>query len=179
MPESVYGQSKQTLEVSTGNVATVNDARDTTKPNNGALNPLGAKLYATDSSGRHLAYRYVRLKTTAPPTEIVGPVYWSDNTFGEVTANDTDGLGLNFCAGILLNVNITDGNFCYIQVFGFLADITSPGSTAISDSVITATGDQQVARIAQGVALTDRLIYVAVTAVAATLSDGYIQVEPS
>jgi len=42
---SQYGSSIQTAQITTGNVRTTIDPRDTTFPNNKAVNPLGEKYY--------------------------------------------------------------------------------------------------------------------------------------
>ena len=48
------GMLLATMQISTGNVATVNDPYDTTKENNGAKNPLGSSVWLQDSSWRWL-----------------------------------------------------------------------------------------------------------------------------
>lgn len=173
MPESIHGDFLQTMQVSTGNVATVNDAS--------AQNPLGAAIYISDSSGRRRKYRYVRYNPTAAVTEIVGPVFWKDNTFTVTTPTRSEGLGgdtLNVgLAGILLNALITPGNYGFIQVFGFLAAMPVPALTAASDALVSATGAQALARVAAGTAPTGRVAAWAITAVSGGVSDVVVAVE--
>src|ERR1700681_366802 len=118
-----------TPEIFTGNVATVNDPFDTTKPNNGARMLVGMRIYQMDSSGRLLKYRYVRYNPTAAATltantNVPGVVYWKDNTFGVVTPTASEGITtkINQIAGYLLNAGVTAGNYCFIQVAGYLAN---------------------------------------------------------
>lgn len=180
MPESYFGNPSNTPEISTGNVATVNDARDTTKPNNGAKNPLGAQYVLSDSSGRLKKVRYVRYNPTAAVTDIVGPVYWKDNTFTVVTPTRSEsvfGDTINGVAGILLNASITDGNFCFIQTAGYLAAMAVPAATAQSDALVSATGAQALARIAAGTAPTGKVVAFAITAVSGGVSDVLIALE--
>lgn len=180
MPISIHRPFLETLEISTGNVATVNDLFDSTKFNNGARSSPGAATYISDSSGRLRKYRYVRHNPTAAVTEIVGPVYWKDNTFTVVTPTRSEsvfGDTINALAGILLNTGVTDGNFVWIQTFGFLAAMPVPASTAASDALVTATGAQQLARVAAATAPTGRVAAWAITAVAGGVSDVLIAVE--
>ena len=189
MAQTITAQSLQTAEVSTGNVATVNDAYQaypatTGAPNNylaaqnGALNPLSSCLYLGDTSGRRTKYRYVRLNCTAPPVFIVGPVYWKDNTFTVVTALSSEALyGINAFAGVLLNVNATNGNYVFIQTFGHLAGVVVAASTAAGDAVIPASGTQLFGRTAANTAPTNIVAAWAETAIASTKSDLFIVVE--
>lgn len=169
----------ETMEVPS-NIATVNDAFDSTKHNNGARNPLGKAIYIEDSSGRIRKYRYVRHNPTAAVVEVVGPVYWKDNTFQVVTPTRSEsvfGDTINGVAGILLNTAITDGNFTFIQVAGFLAAMPVPALTAQSDALVTATGLEALARVAAGTAPTGRVVAFALTAVAAGVSDVFVAIE--
>jgi hypothetical protein len=129
-----------TPEIFTGNVLTVNDPYDTTKPNNGARMILGMRFYQQDSSGRLLKYRYVRYNPTAAVTltantNVPGVVYWKDNTFGIVTPTASEGVTtkINQIAGYLLNANVTAGNYTVIQVAGYLSNAVVAASTAIDD----------------------------------------------
>ncbi len=181
MPESIHGDFLQTMEISTGDVATVNDIFDSTKVNNGARNPLGAAIYISDSSGRRRKYRYVRYNPTAGVTDIVGPVYWKDNTFTVVTPTRSEALGGDTenvaVAGILMNASVTDGRFVFIQTFGFLAAMAAPASTAPSDALVSATGAQALVRVAAGTAPSGKVVAWAITAVSGGLSDVLIAVE--
>ena len=141
-------------QITTGNVATVNDAYSTTISaanlyGNGAKNPPGAAFYLADSAGRVNKYRYVRLNPGTPPgSYIVGPVYWKDNTFTIVTttlANALTAEASSF-AGILLRAEATPalmtGNWVIIQVRGFLAAVAAVVSPTAGDEVYGTAGDQ-------------------------------------
>ncbi len=170
----------ETHEISTGKVETVNDAFDATKHDNGARNRLGSGGYVKDSAGRVIKVRYVRINSTVPPVEIVGPVYWKDNAKTTVTAVRSEsvfGDTINSAAGILLNVNITNGNFGFIQVAGFRAAMAVPAATAPSDALVSATGNQALVRVAAGTAPTGLPVAIAITAVAGGVSDVMIAVE--
>lgn len=181
MPESTNAGFLQTVQVTTGNVATVNDAFDTKKPNNGAKNPLGAAFYLSDSSGRIRKYRYVRYNPTAAVTVVVGPVFWKDNTFTVVSQTRSEsvfGDTINSVAGVILNTGITNGNYGFIQVSGFLAAMPVPAATAASDALVSATGIGQLARVAAGSAPTAiDVVAKAITAVAGGVSDVVIMLE--
>ena len=179
MTENIFAPSKQTAEISTGDVATVNDLFDSTKPNNKARNPLGAAYYGTDSSGRPLKFRYVRVNSTVPPTEVVGPVWWKDNTFTVVTAVRSEAVHdtANAVAGILINEDIGNGNFGFIQVAGFLAAMPIVAATAVGDAIIGGATGQLTARVAANTAPSNRLIAWALTAVSGGVSDVEIVLE--
>lgn len=180
MPATINAPFLETVEIFTGNVATVNDAYDTTKFNNGARTTPGAAVYISSSTGQLRKYRYVRYNPTAAVTAIVGPVYWKDNTFTIVTPTRSEsvfGDTINAIAGVLLNTSITSGNFGYIQTFGFLAAMAVPALTAQSDALVSATGAQALARVAAGTAPTGRVVAFAITAVSGGNSDVLIACE--
>jgi hypothetical protein len=141
-------------EISTGNVATVNDPYSTTisaaNPyGNGAKNAPGAAFYLADSGGRVAKYRYVRLYPGTPPgAYIVGPVYWKDNTFTIVTTTLSNSLTAEASsfAGILLRAEATPanmtGNWVVILVRGFLAALVVTASPTAGDEVYGTAGDQ-------------------------------------
>lgn len=162
-----------TAEIFTGNPATVNDAYDTTKLNNGARIAPGTAIYTVDSTtGGVLKWRYVRLNTTVDAAKVYGPVYWKDNTYQVVTQKDTEALmGLNGIAGVLVNTNATNGSFVFICVSGHLAAMPIAASTAAGDSIIGATGTQLTARVAKGTAPTNTVLAMAETAVSGGNSD--------
>lgn len=174
-------QSLPTAEIFTGNPTTVNDAYDTTKLNNGARIAPGTAIYTVDSTtGGVLKWRYVRVNTTVAATFVVGPVYWKDNTYQVVTQKDTEALmGLNGLAGLLTNVNLTNGNFTFILVNGHYSAVPAPGSSAVGDCVIGTTGTQLVARVAQNIAPTNTVLALIETAVSGGKSDMRICVEDS
>ena len=170
-----------TGEVFTGNPKTVNDPFGATNfpGNNGARMALGTAIYTVDSvTGGIQKWRYVRLNSTTPPTLVVGPVYWKDNTYQVVTAVSSESLmGINGVAGLLWNTSATNGNFVFIQVLGHAAAVPAPGSTAIGDSIIAASGNQQVARVAANTAPTNTVLALAETAVSGGKSDMRIAIE--
>lgn len=177
-------QNLPTAEIFTGNPSTVNDAYDTTKANNGARISPGTAVYiidpATTSTGGIQKWRYVRVNTTVAATFVVGPVYWKDNTYQVCTQKDTEALmGLNGLAGLLTNVNLTNGNFTFILVNGHYSAVPAPNSSAVGDCVIGATGTQLTARVAQNTAPTNTVLALIETAVSGGKSDMRICVEDS
>lgn len=173
-------QSLLTAEVFTGNPATVNDPFSTTgfPGNNGARMALGTAIYTIDSTtGGVQKWRYVRLNTTVDATKVLGPVYWKDNTYQVVTQKDTEALmGLNGLAGLLANVNATNGSYVFILVYGHYPAVPLTAGSA-GDTVIGATGTQLVTNIAKGTAPTNTVLALAETAVAAGKADMRICVE--
>ena len=151
-------------QISTGNVATVNDPYSATISGinpfgNGARNTPGMKFYAADSAGRILTCRYVRLNpTVAPAAYIVGPVYWKDAPKTVVTATLSEAYTAEASnmAGILLLASATPatmtGNWVVIVTRGFLSLIPVCAATAKGDELFGTTGDQTFDRIATGTA---------------------------
>lgn len=186
-PNAIFTGSLQTLQITTGNVLTVNDSFNAALYNNNAKNPLGQVAYISDGtvSGRRWRVRYVRMNaTTFNPTPVVGPVYWKDNTFQVVTTLASEApMGVNGVAGILLNPNVTNGNFCFVLTSGFLgaanlgASIPVPVSTAAGDLLIGATGQQTLAREAAGSTRTNVEVGIAQTAVSGGLGDIFVNME--
>lgn len=188
----VFG-SDQTLQITTGNVATVNDPFQTAGAPvagssillSGARNPLGISAYVSDGTitGRRWKVRYVRVNaTTFNPSPVVGPVYWKDNTFQVVTTLYSEAVTTNTPAGIMLNANITNGNYGFILVGGFLGaanlgSIPVVASTAIGDALIGATGQQTFGRVAAATAPTNAVIAWAVTAVSGGKADVFVALE--
>ena len=113
--------------ISTGNIYTAIDTYDTTKPNNGALSPLGAQFQfpvgtqlsaskgtAYNSTGIGLGkppiITYVQYKSASKPAIIAYPglVYWVDDSFTTVTGVYSESFaGINGVAGYMM-VNTTD-----------------------------------------------------------------------
>ena len=184
---SDYATSVQTAEVYTGVFSTVNDAyiaspgvsQGAVGLTLGARNPLGRTVYSTDlTTGRRFKNKYVRLNSTTTATLIVGPVYYKDETFEVVTIQSSESqFGVNGIAGILLNVNATNGNYVYILTNGILAGVAVPASTAAGDCLIGAAGAQALARVAANTAPTNRKCAWALTAVASGVSDIYVEVD--
>jgi len=197
-----YGISVPTAQVTTGNVATVNDKYDTTKPLNGAVNPLGRRYdgvvtSVSNPSGYPVAYRYVQYNPTAAVTlnasgasqNVPGVVYWKDETFTDVTPTYSEGLGGSiaaanvapFVAGLLLNPSATATYFVFIQVAGLLPKCVVPASTTIGDELIgTATGAAlQWTRAAAGTAIANKVSAWGASASSGSpnLGDIYITIE--
>lgn len=167
-----------------GLFSSVNDPYSTSQPNNGAQNTPGICAAKQDSTGRFLYHRYVRLNPGTPPSSyIVGPVYWQDNTFTVVTTTMSNGVtaGPNSIAGILLNAQATasvlTGNWVWIFTGGYLPAVVVAASTAKDDILIGTTGDQTFARVAAGTAPTYKPAAIALTNVASTLSDIFVQLD--
>jgi hypothetical protein len=183
----VFDGNIQTLQISTGNVQTVNDPFITGSLGqgqfgspSGARNPLGMAAYISDgtTSGRRWKVRYVRMNATVPNSPfIVGPVYWKDNTFQVVTSLLSEALhGVNAIAGLLMNANVTNGNFCFILVYGHvgaanIGAVTVPASTAAGDALIGAAGQQTFARVAANTAPTNAVLAWAETAISGGVAD--------
>jgi len=177
-------QSSLTAEVYTGNPATVNDAYSSTATfpwPNGARQALGTALYTIDATtGSVLKWRYVRLNSTTTATLVVGPVYYKDNTRGIVTIQSTESLmALNGIAGLLVNVNATNGNFVFILTHGHYGGVAVPAGTAVGDSIYGAAGAQQVGKTSANTATPNVALALAETAVASGVSDLYVCVEDS
>jgi len=198
---SQYGSSIQTAQITTGNVRTTIDPRDTTFPNNKAVNPLGEKYYDNpvlvvgELSGSPVAYRYVRYNSTTNAAWLAepAPVYWVDAAHTTVTGTFSEGLTATSAdiAGYAMP-NTTDlsqftgaqlatavnGNFIWIQVFGRILGAFAPGSTAVGDLLIGATGNFTSARIANHATQTaDTPLAWATTAVSSSKSNQWVVVE--
>lgn len=201
MSNEIYDSNIQTLQISTGNVATVNDpfiagslGQGQFGSPLGARNPVGMAAYVSDGTltnpvtgtGRRWKVRYVRMNaTTFNPTPVIGPVYWKDNTFQVVTTLASEAPAtLNGCAGFLLNVNVTNGNYCFILVAGFIG-ASNLGSVPIATAgigagglVYAAAGQQLNSAIAvSGTRGTTAEIGILMTAVAAGVADILVAVE--
>ena len=90
----------------------------------------------------------MRLNTTVAATIVLGPVYWKDNTYQVVTQKTSEALmGINGLAGLLVNVNATNGNFVFILVYGHypLLSLLPPG--ILAHSAVGATGTQVVTNV--------------------------------
>lgn len=184
-----------TPEVSSGNVATVLDIRDTTKSNNGARNPLGAKfrsnvVSAANPNGYPVAYRYVRYNSTANAATQASPagVFWTDNTFTTVTSTKSEALGgttggPSFPAGVVLQTSARvtaaqlNGNFIWIQVAGFLSGVLSPSAAAGDQCLLTGTDWTTTGgftKVTVATAPTGRVVSLAVAAAASNVADMYL-----
>lgn len=200
MSNEIYDSNIQTLQISTGNVATVNDPFIASSLGQGqfgspfgARNPVGMAAYVSDGTltnpqtgtGRRWKVRYVRMNATTFAGPLVGPVYWKDNTFQVVTTLSTEApAGLNGCAGFLLNVNVTNGNYCFILVNGFIgvanlgAVAIGTGGIAAGGLVYAAAGQQLTSAVAPaGTRGTTSEIGTLMTAVAAGVADVLVGVE--
>jgi len=186
-----------TYELYTGNPFTVNDLYQATPPFSGYPYPNGARMtpgraiyYTYQPTSIVQAYpmklRYVRYNPTAAVTFTAGqlpPVYWKDNTFTVVTPTASEGLlGLNGIAGALLNVTTTSanltGNWTVICVAGFVANLISAASMAAGDIAYGNATALTVTRVASGAAAPiQKVFYMALTAIASSVSNGLVQVE--
>lgn len=141
-----YGEH-QTIEISTGNPETVNDASQ--KAPLGAIVRYKGKLY-----------RYVLFNNGQGNVASAagGVAYWfalnpATPTF-TVTSDETDTIAnINGVAG-LFGAVITDGNYCFVQVGG-TATAKTAASTAAGDHCIGSTTDLTFGRVAAGTAPTD------------------------
>jgi hypothetical protein len=164
---SLISVSGQTAQVTTGNVRTSIDAFDSTKPNNGAVNPIGMKYFDSVGSlptssggtavltfpgyfGAPVAYRYVRFKGTAAPAINTGPalVWWQDATFTSVTPTKSEAIGggNSFPAGFLM-LNSTDVSTMTTAILngggnGSFVWIAVAGLVKSAVSAATAAGDK-------------------------------------
>jgi hypothetical protein len=172
-----------------GNPFTTVDTRDTTKPNNGALNGLGDLYFIPPNSalppgnggGAGLLIKYCRYNSTANPAVVGGPapVYYTDQTFQTVSGVSTEGFaGINSVAGLLLpnsvsisglTATLLNGNFVWVAVNGWVPGAIAPASTVAGDAIIAAAGNFTPARVAANTAPTNKLIGWATSAVAAGL----------
>lgn len=142
-----------------------------------------SKASKANPSGAPAIYILVQYKSTAQPTPAAAPapVYWTDETFTQVTGVSTESVaGLNGLAGYLLP-NSTDitgltaaqlqlGQ-CLIQVGGQITAAVSPAAIVAGDWIIGAAGNFTPARVASGTAPGVRTAGVALSAVAAGLCD--------
>lgn len=190
-----YAPSDQNIQVTTGNVRTVLDVRDTTKPNNGAPNALGSSYYDNPTStanpnGVPVKYRYVRYNSTANSAVKAAPglVYWVDNTYTTVTSTMSEGITgtLNDVAGFMM-VNSTDlttltatllnGNFVWICVGGYVKAAIVAAATAVGDAEVGGGAAWVPVRVASGTAPTGRPAGFALTAISGSTADVYVTCE--
>jgi len=169
--------------------------------NNGALNPLGSLYYlgpgeggvqsSGNGRGSGLWVKYVLYKSTDTTAVKTGPapVYWTDETFTQVTDIQSEALAAsaNLVAGwlmpnttalgtsaftIAILRNGGNGSYVFIGLSGFIAGAQSAGSVAAGDLLIGSATAWTPARIAAGVASTAYpILGVSQTAVASNLSD--------
>lgn len=130
------GVSSQIIRVSTGYLNTVNDAIPgmTTSSGTGQSSyagQLGAKAYFGPDEVRWKTnqlyggvYQYVRFRSGATASPARGLIAFWDTSVSEdlyqVTNDETDALGVNNWAGIVLNA-VTKGNYGFIQIGGRVA----------------------------------------------------------
>jgi len=152
-------------------------------------------LVVGELSGSPVAYRYVRYNSTTNAAWLAepAPVYWVDAAHTTVTGTFSEGLTATSAdiAGYAMP-NTTDlsqftgaqlatavnGNFIWIQVFGRILGAFAPGSTAVGDLLIGATGNFTSARIANHATQTaDTPLAWATTAVSSSKSNQWVVVE--
>jgi len=176
--------------------ASVVDTYNTALENNGATQPLGS-LYcapqpqatvgtAANGSGLQPIYKYVRYNPTVSQVLLTGAqlVYWKDETFTTVTGLYSEApWGINGIAGWLL-YNTTavsgataatiNGNYCWIQVGGFLAGAYVTAAS-IGDSIYGAASTfGATGHTVASTAPPNRVAAWAYTAAASNLADLYI-----
>ncbi len=175
-----------TAEVFTGNPATVQDPYVASPGVGNYLMPNGARVYpgsATyqrDATGHVIKLRYVRYNPTAGTSAVAGgPVYWADSNLNTVSPTASEGpMGMNGIAGALLNVAMTTGNWCYIQVAGYNASLLSAASMTGGDIAYGNATAYTVTRVASGAAgAVQKVFYTALGPVVASKNAGIIQVE--
>lgn len=181
----------------------------TPSPFNGLACPLGTTFLdqgGADSvsgtttqlpTGQVALYKYVLYKRTAAASAIAAPgvVYYTDNTGLIVTPTFSEGItGTSAGAAGLLMINTTDlstitdailqnggnGSGVWICIGGFVKAASCPGSTAVGDYLIGASGAYTLARIAQHATQTcDPVVAIAYTALSASnTSDVKVQLVP-
>jgi len=148
-----------TPQITTGDVATVNDATP--------QNDLGVIYLTVDASNNLVKYKYVKMGATVPATGTAGaPVYYTDatrsivtNTVTEAFSHATSSFGANGSfAGLLLNASVTNGYYIWILVEGYFASVTAPASVVKGDVLVcsntaaSAPTDNTLVRVAAGVA---------------------------
>jgi hypothetical protein len=180
-----------TYELFTGNPLTIDDAYQATPPFSGYPFPNGARMqpgraiYYTVLIGANYywqKFRYVRYNPTATVVLVTGqvpPVYWKDNTFTVVTPTESEGLlGINGIAGALPNTALVAGDWTLIQVAGYAPNLISASAMAAGDLAYGNATALTVTRVAQGAAAAiQKVFYMALTAIASSVSIGQIQVE--
>jgi hypothetical protein len=199
---AIFGADDQNVQISTGNVRTTIDAFDSTKPNNGAKNPLGSVFYnatatASLAFGNPEKFRYVRYNSTtnANWAAAPAPVYWVDAAMTTVTGTMSESLtgDINSVAGYVMP-NTTDfpgsltgaqlatkanGNYVWMQVWGNIVGAIAPASTAHGDAMIGKSGNFVNDRTAQGTAPTGRVLAWSQGAVASGVANQWIVIEGS
>ena len=187
------------INVSTGNPATVLDKYDSTVLANNARNPLGTKHY--DPAIPFKAWRYVRYQSTANVAVQAGPavVWWTDNTYTTVTSTvASEAMSRSQVAGILAMstaaasgplagltgaaaATLLNGNFVFVQVCGHLAGCLVAALTDVGDYGFATQANWGTtggfSRVQEGLAITDRPVFFAETAVGAGVADVFITVE--
>jgi acetyltransferase-like isoleucine patch superfamily enzyme len=162
--------------------------------NNGATQLLGSLYFAplvptgsaSAGGGSNPVFRYVRYNPTASQAIKTGPtlVYWKDTTFTTVTGLVSEALSVNAVAGWLLYNTTTlstataaqiNGNFCWLQVGGYLPGAwVTTGPTAGGQVIGNGATFGANTTIAPGSAITNLLAGVINTVAAANLSDIWV-----
>lgn len=170
------------------------DTYNTALENNGASQLIGsiyqAPLVPTSQTakggGSNPVYKYVRYNPTASQAILTGPtlVYWKDTTFTTVTGLVSEALSVNAIAGWLLYNTTTlatavasaiNGNFCWIQVGGYLPGAWVTTGTAAGGIIIPlGTTFGATGYIAPTTAITNPIAGVVETIAATNLSDLWV-----
>lgn len=197
---AIYGPSNQLLQIDTGKARTYfyNKALSPIQvyADIGESQVLGQRYFAADNNNvanapngfpvifQLVKYLATSALTTANLTTFGGPVpvYWTDNTFTTVTAISSEGLGLNFAAGIMM-LNIIDvttltaaqvlGAQLLASVAGYVkgAFVNGAGTPGIGNWIVPVAGTGTTTGVAAGTAPGYRTFGVQLTAVAAGLAD--------
>jgi len=138
-----FGTESQTVQISTGDPTSVNDAT--------AQNPLGTVILF-----KGLKYRYVLFNNGAGNVASAanGVAHWfaltpsTDPPVFTVTSDQTNAMAtIQSVAGIFGGI-VTDLSFCFIQISG-PAEATVATATTVGDAVIGGTTDLTFGRIAE------------------------------
>ena len=143
MPNERFGLETQTMQISTGDPASVNDEL--------AQNQLGIVILH-----KGLKYRYVKFDNGAGnvASAAKGLAHWKVLTpttnppVFTVSSDQDDAIAtIQSVAGVFGGI-VTDGNFCFIQISG-PAEVTCDTAVTVGDAVIGSTTDLEFGRIAE------------------------------
>lgn len=149
-------------------------------PNQVAEFPQAGPQAANDSEAKNIPgrviqyagkkFRYVQFDNG---TENLAPasgkaVYWKTLTPESgifiVTNDESDGLGINMCAGHLQDSVVTDQYYTWIQVGGVVVDAIVAASTVADDKMIGGSTNGQLERLANNATSTYKTVGIALDA---------------